>query len=55
MRKQGRTKIDPGYAMLCCLSLYGVLMTVIRIDKITSSAFLVELLSAEPEMNGGEG
>ena len=47
--------MDPGHVMLCCVSLYDVLMTVVRIDKITSSAFFVELLSVDPEINGGKG
>ena len=34
--------MDPGHAIICCVSLYDTPMTVIRIDIITSSAFFVE-------------
>ena len=47
--------MDPEHAMLCCVALYDALMMVMRMDKITSSAFFVELLPAKPEINGGEG
>ena len=35
--------MDPGHAILCCLSLYDALMTV-SMDIITSSAVFAELL-----------